>query len=89
VTLDYGEHSVMVDLAINRNEKPVAGKSYFINSSIIEEIGDMSVFFGTDEIEASGLTIEAKKPIRLGSKADFNLVKNGEIVFSIKNGVKL
>jgi hypothetical protein len=87
VTVKKGETTFKADLAINRNEKPVKGKDYFTTTSEIEEIGDMSVFFGTDEIEAEGMEIVAEKEIGLGSKADFQIVKEGKIIYTIKNGV--
>ncbi len=87
VTIKKGETTFKTDLAINRTERPVKGKDYFTTTSEIEEIGDMSVFFGTDEIEAKGLEIISEKEIGLGSKADFQLVKDGEIIYTIKNGV--
>lgn len=87
VVLKKGNTSYKVDLAINRNEKPVQGRDYFTNSSEIEEIGDMSVFFGTDEIDATGLELVAEKGISLGMKADFTLLKNGVTLYTIKNGV--
>ncbi len=86
VTIKKGESIFKADLAINRNERPVKGKDYFTNSSEIEEIGDMSVFFGTDEIEAMGMEIIAEKEIGLGSKANFQLVKQGKLIYTIKNG---
>ena len=89
VTIKKGETTFKADIAINRNEKPVSGKDYFTTTSVIEEIGDMSVFFGTDEIEAEGLEIVSEKEINLGSKADFQLVKDGKVVYVIKNGVIL
>ncbi|MDZ7900660.1 MAG: M14 family zinc carboxypeptidase [Arcicella sp.] len=87
VTVKKGEITYKTDLAINRNERPVNGKDYFTTTSQIEEIGDMSIFFGTDEIEAEGLEIVAEKEIGLGSKADFQLVKDGKVVYTIKNGL--
>jgi hypothetical protein len=88
VTIKKGETTFKADIAINRNERPVTGRDYFTNSSVIEEIGDMSVFFGTDEISATDLEIVSEKEISLGSKADFQLVnKEGKIVYTIKNGV--
>ena len=89
VTIKKGEITFKADIAINRNEKPVNGKDYFTTTSTIEEIGDMSVFFGTDEIEAEDLEIVSEKEINLGSKADFQLVKDGKVVYTIKNGVIL
>jgi hypothetical protein len=87
MTIKKGQITFKADIAINRNERPVTGKDYFTTSSIIEEIGDMSVFFGTDEIDATGMEIVAEKEIGLGSKADFQIVKEGKIIYTIKNGV--
>eukprot|EP00388_Colpodella_angusta_P003044 GDKJ01010889.1.p1 GENE.GDKJ01010889.1~~GDKJ01010889.1.p1 ORF type:complete len:424 (-),score=72.42 GDKJ01010889.1:307-1413(-) len=89
VTIKKGNSTYQADIAINRNERPVKGRDYFTQSSVIEEIGDMSVFFGTDEIDATGLTFSAEKEIGLGQKADFELVKDGKVIYKINNGVKL
>ncbi|MDI9874514.1 M14 family zinc carboxypeptidase [Flectobacillus rivi] len=87
VTIQKGKVSYVADIAINRGEEPVSGDDDFVNTSTVEEIGDMSVFFGTDEIDGKGLTIQAKKEISLGMKADFTLLKNDEVKYVIKNGV--
>ena len=87
VTIKKGGTTFKADIAINRNERPVTGRDYFTTSSVIEEIGDMSVFFGTDEIEATELEIVSETEIGLGTKADFQLVKEGKVVYTIKNGV--
>ena len=87
VTIKKGITTFKADLAINRTEKPVKGKDYFITTSEFEEIGDMSVFFGTDEVEATGLEIISEKEVGLGSKANFQLVKDGKVVYTIKNGI--
>ncbi len=86
VNIKKGETTFKADIAINRNERPVTGKDYFTTSSVIEEIGDMSVFFGTDEIDGTDMEIVAEKEIGLGSKADFQIVKDGKVVYTIKNG---
>ena len=87
VTIKKGEVCFKADIAINRNERPVTGRDYFTTSSVIEDIGDMSVFFGTDEIDATDMEIVAEKEISLGSKADFQIVKRGKIIYTIKNGI--
>jgi hypothetical protein len=87
ITIKKGEITYKADIAINREERPVTGKNYFTISSIIEEIGDMSVFFGTDEIDATGMEIISEKEIGLGSKVDFQIVKKGKVFYSIKNGI--
>jgi hypothetical protein len=85
-TLKKGEISYKVDIAINREEKPVRGGDSFVNEGEIEEIGDMSVFFGTDEIDATGMEIIAEEGIVLGAKGNIQLVKNGQIIYKIEKG---
>ena len=87
VTIKKGKVSYVADIAINRGEEPVSGGDGFVNTSTVEEIGDMSVFFGTEEIDGKGLTIQAKKEISLGMKANFTLLKNDEVKYVIINGV--
>ncbi|MCU0470276.1 MAG: peptidase M14 [Arcicella sp.] len=86
-TIRKGTITYQADLAINRTERPVKGKDYFTTSAAIEEIGDMSVFFGTDEIDASNMEIITENEIALGSKADFQIAKDGKVVYTVKNGV--
>ncbi len=89
VTIKKGETTFKADIAINSNERPVTGKDYFTTNATVEEIGDMSVFFGTDEIDGTGMEIVSEKEIGLGSKADFQIVKEGKVIYVIKNGVVL
>jgi Zinc carboxypeptidase len=85
-TLKKGEISYKVDIAINREEKPIKGGDSFTNEGEIEEIGDMSVFYGTDEIDATGMEIIAEEGIVLGAKGNIQLVKNGQIIYKIEKG---
>jgi hypothetical protein len=87
VTINAEGRSFVADIGINRNERPVQGKNYFVVSGVIEEFGDMSVFFGTDEINAEGLQLVSESPIKIGSKADFSLQKDGKILYVLKNGI--
>jgi hypothetical protein len=49
------------DLGINRYEQNTAdGKSFFYRS-VIEEVGDMSIYYGFEEIDAEGLRAEPGK----------------------------
>ena len=86
VNLQKGDTCVNVDVAINREESPIKDSDGFKESSCIEEIGDMSIFFGTNEIDASGLTISPQENIRLNAKATFDLVKENKRIYSIENG---
>lgn len=56
VTMKEGEKTFQGDIGINRAEiNDQSFKNYFY-SSTIEEIGDMSVFYGYEEFNAKGLT---------------------------------
>lgn len=78
---------VKVDVGINRNEMPTNLPAKWFTRGVVEDLGDLSTFFGTDEIEATGLILEASEDLRMGLKADFALKKDGQVVFTIKNGV--
>ncbi|MCU0340837.1 MAG: peptidase M14 [Spirosomaceae bacterium] len=66
-----------VDVALNRNEINSADAKSFSYKSSIEDFGDLSVFYGIEEIDARGafLTDNNGKPLvlKLGDKADFEL----------------
>ena len=76
-----------VDLAINRDEMPVPQSDTFRETSSIEEIGDMSVFFGTDEIDATGLHLADGQILRLGMPANLDLYNAEGLQYRIVNGV--
>lgn len=45
----------MADIGINRIEKPGRGPQAFYYKSSIEDLGDLSVFYGYEELDAGGL----------------------------------
>jgi hypothetical protein len=47
----------LLDIGINRMEVDAPNHLGFYHSSVVEEIGDMSVFHGYEELDASGLTL--------------------------------
>jgi len=48
---------VMIDVGINHNEANTASASAFYYKSSVEDIGDLSTFYGLEEIDATGLTL--------------------------------
>jgi hypothetical protein len=77
-----------VDIAINRNEdiSKTSGKTEFIAS--VENIGDLSVFYGLDEIDLNGYEIESPSgTIGLGISPELLIKKNGKVKYTVKNGV--
>lgn len=49
------------DVGINRYEENINGNTHFYVESKIEEIGDMSVFYGYEELNGEGLLVEKGK----------------------------
>lgn len=86
VTIKKSGAAFKSDIAINRYENPVTGKDYFTTRSSIEELGDLSIFFGTEEINGIDLELVTEKEVSRGMKADLQLVKNGVVIYTIKNG---
>lgn len=79
----------LMDVGINRAEVPVNTPAKWLYRGNVEDIGDLSTFFGTEEIDATGMILEAPEPLRMGAKADFVLKRNGQVVLTIQNGKKL
>jgi len=57
-TVNIGKKTYQADLGINRNEVNTANATDFFYRSIIEEYGDLSIYYGTEELDADGLTLE-------------------------------
>lgn len=53
-TIETKNGSIKVDLGINLEEKNNADASDFTKSSVIEDMGDLSVFWGIETIDAKG-----------------------------------
>ncbi len=81
-----GSSTINLDIGINKEEIAAnVAKKYRVKSSI-EDLGDLSTFFGIEEIDATDLEVIAEKPLILGQKANFDLKKGQKIKYSIKNG---
>ena len=57
VTTTYKGKPVVVDVGINHNEVNGKGATSFSYKSTIEDMGDLSTFYGLEEIDATGLTL--------------------------------
>ncbi len=86
VTVLKNNTPVLMDIAINRRELAVFKRpeKWYVRGTV-EELGDCSVFFGTQEIDATGLRLETD--VKMGSKADFVLKsEKGIVTHTIENG---
>ncbi|MFN8353906.1 MAG: M14 family zinc carboxypeptidase [Spirosomataceae bacterium] len=86
-TVQRNGQSIKMDVGINRNELPMNLPPKWFVKGVVEDMGDLSTFFGTDELDATGLILETTEDLRMGLKADFTLKKDGQVVYTIKNGV--
>lgn len=55
VRVDWNGKNYSMDIGINREEVPAEGPQDFYYKSSIEELGDMSVFWGYEELEGEGM----------------------------------
>lgn len=87
-----GEKLYPVDLAIRRRESEAEG-SYFVSGSV-EDLGDMQVFFGFEELDATGLTFTEGKVYEkvfenveaINEAEALDLLRLGFIAVKVKNG---
>ncbi len=88
VTLTRNGKPYVADLGINRLETPLLNRAekWYVRGTV-DDLGDLSTFFGTTELDATGLTLEAEKEIRPGSEATFVLKRGGQVVHTFKSGL--
>ncbi|WP_460935330.1 M14 family zinc carboxypeptidase [Spirosoma humi] len=87
---------VRVDVGINYNELNDKSSRQFQYKSSIEDIGDLSTFYGIDEIDATGLTLVPARVHTdiLESPADLDkldlpaLHRDGVVVFKVRKASK-
>lgn len=81
-----------VDLSIRRNETN-AGDSYYVTGSVVD-LGDMQVYFGFEEKNATGLTYQEGKVYEttfddisdISSEKAYELLNQGFLAVKVKNG---
>jgi hypothetical protein len=55
--IEDGEKRYYLDIGINRNEVNTNGNNHFYYQSVIDELGDLSVYYGYDELDAAGMKV--------------------------------
>ncbi|SHO61905.1 M14 family zinc carboxypeptidase [Algoriphagus zhangzhouensis] len=81
-----------VDLSIRRNETN-AGDSYYVTGSVVD-LGDMQVYFGFEEKDATGLNYQEGKVYEttfddisdISSEKAYELLNQGFLAVKVKNG---
>jgi Zinc carboxypeptidase len=108
VTFVENGQTILKDIGINLNEKNKDNATHFTLESRVEDLGDLSTFWGIKEINGAGLTLKLPKDaptqtiklalsdkqltaemLKRGDEATFFLERNGQIAFTILNGLVL
>lgn len=92
LTYKYESNNYRIDLGINRYEESAPGKAFYYRG-LVEDTGDLSVFYGSEELDLSGMTVEAGKvyPQELDSVDDLlelnfrQLLSEGYTAAVVKN----
>ncbi|MVM39908.1 peptidase M14 [Spirosoma sp. HMF3257] len=87
---------VIVDVGINHNEANTKDANGFHYKSSVEDLGDLSTFYGLDEIDATGLTLvpaytypDTLDSISDLAKLDLTALRNdGVVAFKIRKAPK-
>ena len=61
ITITKNEVEYIIDVGINQNERGTSDKRDFYFSGEIEDIGDLSTFYGFEEIDCTGMKLEDAK----------------------------
>lgn len=74
VTVNYNNRNCKIDIAVNLEEINIPGKKLFYHKSKIEDLGDLSTFYGYEDHDFSGLSVEPGKTF----PEAFNTIKDLE-----------
>jgi hypothetical protein len=85
--LTFADRNFTVDVGINRTKKFDASKNTFYYEASIAELGDLSVFYGIEEHDLKGCEIISADKLKIDSAADFQIQKEGQIIFDVKKGI--
>lgn len=68
------EKKYLIDIGINQNEISTKNKRDYFFKGKIEEIGDLSTFYGYDEIDCNGMTVDTANifPSQFGNLEDLS-----------------
>lgn len=70
----HNGQKVTLDIGFNVYEKPMANSKQFASYSNVEDLGDLSTFFGIETIDATGLILLEKDEFGFEGKANFELI---------------
>ncbi|MGY6521837.1 MAG: M14 family metallopeptidase [Mongoliitalea sp.] len=93
LSLELDEQTYTVDLGIRRREADAHG-DYFVNA-VVDDLGDLSIFYGYDELDATGLKVVEGKtyetPFKdlseITTEKAFELLKEGYLAVRVQNAL--
>jgi hypothetical protein len=87
--VEINGQSYVTDIGINRSQKNMNDATTFVYESDIEDFGDLSIFYGIEELDAKGAILTDEKGnlkvLKLKDGATFSLKKDKQIIV-IENG---
>lgn len=89
--INHGKNSYIADIGINRYESDYDNASKFYYRSSVEDIGDLSIYYGYDELDLTGYELKMGKikPESFSSIDEINKLNFIELYKSGYTGVKL
>ncbi len=91
LSLQFKDHTYKIDVGINLSEKSYNGNEGYYFQSTVEDIGDLSTFYGYKDIDCSGLKLEEGSVYEngTGEEPDENfavdLLKKGFVAVKLEN----
>lgn len=86
LTLEFKDRKFMVDIGINRTKKFNREEKEFYFEASIADIGDLSIFYGINELNLEGCIIESNHELKIDEPANFKIHQNGKVKFEVVNG---
>ena len=77
----------MIDIGLCVEEKVTRNARSVKNTYMVTELGDLSNYYGYDEMNCEDFTITEKRKLSINEPADFTVYHNNNILIKLKNGV--
>ena len=77
----------MIDIGLCVEEKVTRNARSVKNTYMVTELGDLSNYYGYDEMNCEDFTITEKRKLSINEPADFTVHNDNNILIKLKNGV--